>query len=96
MNRTTLEGSKRKAYALIKVIKYCTGSRAKSYQCKFAVHQALEPTSDKLGEAIREIINLPNICVKFSSVHQDLKNLCVTRIEIGDNGLDFEGSFSTG
>ena len=95
MNKQTLEGTKRLVYALIKVVKYCTGSGAKSFQCKFAVHQALAnkvPTNGKMGEAIREVINYPNIRGKFNSVHQDLKDLGVTKIEIGDNGIYFEGN----
>ena len=97
MDSQTLQGTKRQVYALIKVLKFCTGSGAKSYECKFAVYMTLpfrEPTSDKIGEALREVINFANIRGKFDSIHPDLKNIGVTKIEIGDNGLKFEGNSS--
>ena len=96
MNTQTLRGTRRQVYALIKVLKYLTGSSTKSYECKFAVHTVLinkEPTN--IGQAIRDVINYKNIRGKFNSVHQDLKNLGVTKIEIGDNSLNFEGNLST-
>ena len=37
----TLRGLKLSAYALIKILKFCTGSSAKSYQCKFAISEVL-------------------------------------------------------
>ena len=95
MNRDTLNGKHLDVYVLLKVLKFCTDSRAKSYDCKFAVHIVLmgrNITSDKIGEAIREVISYKNIRGKFVSVHQELKNLGVTKIEIGDNGLIFEGN----
>ena len=77
MDKVTLQGTKRQVYALLKVLKYCTGSPTKSYECKFALHLALqkEPKSDKIGEAICEVINNRIIRGKFNSVHKDLKNL---------------------
>ena len=96
MNSATLLGANRQVYALIKVLKYCTGSSAKSYECKFAVHLVLaghqDIPRDKIGQAIRKVINYKNIRGKFDAVHQDLKDLGVTRIEIGDIGLNFEGN----
>ena len=94
MNEDTLKGTKLQVYVLIKIIKFCTGSSAKSYQCKFAVEMVLmnkEPASDKIGEAIRDVINYQNIRGMFTSVHGDLAELGVTRIVIGDSGLHFEG-----
>ena len=94
MHDTTLQGTKIKVYVLLKILKFCTGSSAKSYQCNFAVDQVLlniEPESDKIGEAIREVINYQNIRGMFTSVHGDLAELGVTRIVIGDSGLHFEG-----
>ena len=95
MNSWTLKGSKTKVYSLIKVLKYCTGSDAKSYECKFAVHMALAnkdpPSPDKIGEAIREVINHRTIRGKFSGVHDDLKELGVSKVEIRDDGLEFVG-----
>lgn len=34
LNAETLAGKKLKIYVLIKILKFCTGSSAKSYQCK--------------------------------------------------------------
>ena len=95
MESRTLEGSKTDVYSLIKVLKYCTGSKARSYQCKFAVHDALgmknPPSPDKIGEAIQEVINHKTIRGKFSGVHEDLKEFGVSKIEIRDDGLEFIG-----
>ena len=98
MKSRTLDGTNKQIYCLLKVLKYVTGSSAKSYQCKFAVHNVLQtktPATGKFGQTIQEVINYRNIRGKFNSVHQDLKNLGVTKIEIGDNGLNFEGSNSS-
>ena len=94
MHKDTLRGTKLKVYVLLKILKYSTGSPAKSYQMKFAVDRVFfnkEPASDKIGAAIREVINFHNIRGMFSSVHEDLARLGVTRIVIGDSGLVFEG-----
>ena len=94
MNEGTLRGTKLQVYVLLKISKFGTGSSAKSYQCKFAVNMVLmnkEPASDKIGEAIRDVINYQNIRGMFTSVHRDLNELGVTRIVIGDSGLHFEG-----
>ena len=98
MNEDTLKGTKLQVYVLIKIIKFCTGSSAKSYQCKFAVEMVLlnkEPARDKIGEAILEVINYTNIRGMFTSVHRDLAELGVTKIVIGDRGLHFEGDHLT-
>ena len=95
MNSNTLHGTKIQVYVLLKVLKFCTKSDTKSYDCKFAVHNVLggkEITSNKIGEALREVIRYKNVRGKFDSVHPELKNLGVTKIEIGDNGLIFEGN----
>ena len=83
-------------YVLLKIVKYCTGSSAKSYQCKFAVNMVLnnkEPAIDKIGEAIREVINFEHLRGMFDSVHTDLANLGVTKVKIDDKGLIFEGVY---
>ena len=95
MMHGTLEGSKTQVYSLIKVLKYCTGSSVRSYECKYAMHMALynkdPPSPDKIGEAIREVINHKTIRGNFSGVHDDLKKIGVTNIEIRDDGLEFVG-----
>ena len=86
-------GKKLEAYVLLKVLKYCTGSSAKSYQCKFAVQQVFMNKSiesmEELGAAIKEIIHYKTIRGKFSSVHPDLAAEGITRVEVGEEGLHF-------
>ena len=76
MDEHVLEGKKLEAYVLLKVLKYCTGSSAKSYQCKFAIEQIFMnkkiESMEELGAAIKEIIHYKTIRGKFSSVHPDL------------------------
>ena len=99
MHDQTLQGNKKTIYLMLKIIKFCTGSSAKSYQCKFAIDQTFgsrEPEIGKIGEAIREVINYKNIRGMFSFVHTDLAKLGVTKIVIGDSGLHFEGDLIKG
>ena len=60
MDEAVLKGKKLEAYVLLKVLKYCTGSSAKSYQCKFAVHSVFHnkriESREELGAAIKEIV----------------------------------------
>ena len=80
------------SHILSKVLKFCTGSSAKSYQCKFAVNDVLvnrEPASDELGAALREVIHHSTIRDKFTSVHPDLRARGITRVEVRDDGLFF-------
>ena len=93
MDEKVLEGKKLEAYVLLKVLKYCTGSSAKSYQCKFAVQQVFINKSiesmEEVGAAIKEIIQYRTIRGKFSSVHPDLEAEGITRVEVGEEGLHF-------
>ena len=76
MDDTVLKENKLEAYAILKILKYCTGSSARSYQCKFAVQQVFMnkkiDSMEELGAAIKEIIQYRTIRGKFSSVHPDL------------------------
>merc|ERR1712181_110714 len=89
----TLKGKKLEAYVLLKILKFCTGSSARSYQCKFAVDQTFINTGiesmEEMGTAIKEIINYDTIRGKFSSVHPDLAAEGITRVEVGEEGLHF-------
>ena len=81
------------AYVLVKILKYCTGSSARSYQCKFAVdrvfiNKSIESMED-VGAPIKEIIHYYTIRGKFSSVHPDLAAEGITRVEVGEEGLHF-------
>ena len=90
MDGQTLQGKKLDIYALLKIIKYCTGSSVPSYQCKFAVNRVYR--NKKLwgiDVAINNIIQYHTIRGKFSSVHPDLVAEGITRVEIGKEGLRF-------
>ena len=93
MRDETLKGKKLDAYVLLKILKYCTGSAAKSYQCKFAVDQSFANKSiesmEEVGPAIKEIIQFRTIRGKFSSVHPDLAAEGIARVEVGEEGLLF-------
>ena len=90
MNDKTLKGRKMDAYVLLKILKYCTGSPARSYQMKFAVDQVfLNKSIESMGRAIKEIIHHKTIRGKFSSVHPDLAAEGITRVEVGEEGLHF-------
>ena len=93
MNDETLKGRKLDAYVLVKILKYCTGSSARSYQCKFAVDRVFINKSiesmEEVGAAIKEIIHFKTIRGKFSSIHPDLEAEGITRVEVGEEGLLF-------
>ena len=93
MNDQTLKGKKLELYVILKIIKYCTDSSARSYQCKYAVEEALRNKSiesmEELGAAIKEAIHHYTIRGKFSSVHPDLAAEGITRVEVGKEGLHF-------
>ena len=93
MSGKVLERRKLHAYVILKILKYCTGSSARSYQCKFAVQQVLTnkdiESVEELGAAIKEIIQFNTIRGKFSSVHPDLAAEGITRVEVGEEGLHF-------
>ena len=78
---------------MLKILKYCTDSSARSYQCKFAVKEVFKNKSiesmEELGAAIKEIIHFRTIRGKFSSVHPDLAAEGITRVEVGEEGLHF-------
>ena len=78
------------AYVLLKILKYCTDSPARSYQMKFAVGQVfLNKSIESTERAIKEIIHYKTIRGKFSSVHPDLAAEGITRVEVGEEGLHF-------
>ena len=90
MSDSTLREKKLDTYVLLKILKYCTGSSAKSYQCKFAVsgvfHNKSIESMEELGAAIKEIIQFKTIRGKFSFVHPDLAAEGITRVEVGKEG----------
>ena len=100
MDEQTLKGRKLDLYVLLKILKYCTGSSARSYQCKYAVKDALRMNSiksmEEVGTAIKEVIQHSTIRGKFSSVHPDLAAEGITRVEVGEEGLHFIKQRETG
>ena len=93
MSDDTLKGRKLDVYVLLKILKYCTGSSARSYQCKFAMNETFKNKSiesmAELGASLKEIIHYQTIRGKFSSLHPDLAAEGITRVEVGQEGLHF-------
>ena len=93
MRDETLKEKKLDVYLLVKILKYCTGSSARSYQCKFALQQVLSNKSidsmEEVGAAIKEIIQYMTIRGKFSSVHPDLVAEGITGVKVEEEGLHF-------
>merc|ERR1711971_285176 len=89
----TLQGLKFDVYVLLKLLKFCTGSSAKSYQCKFAISEVLKlrkvTASEEVGSVIKEVIHYHNLRGKFSSVHPELGREGIIRVEVGKEGLHF-------
>ena len=79
-------------HALVKILKFCTGSSAKSYQCKFAISDILGSrylSVEDFGDALREVIHYYTLRGKFSSVHPELRREGIIRVEVGKEGLQF-------
>ena len=80
-------------YVLVKIFKFCTGSSAKSYQCKFAIGEALRNTVltdvEELGDVIQKVIHFYTLRGKFSSIHPELRKEGIIRVEVGKEGLHF-------
>ena len=92
LDDSTFRGLKHSVYVLIKVLKFCTGSSAKSYQCKFGVHKVLnnpDVADEELGKAIQKVIHLKTLRGKFSSVHPELRREGIVRVDVGEKGLHF-------
>ena len=93
MSDKVLMGRKLELYVLLKILKYCTGSSARSYQCKFAAQQVFMnkniESTEEVGAALKEIIQYKTIRGKFSSVHPDLAAEGIAKVEVGEKGLHF-------
>ena len=100
MNKETLKGKKLDMYVMLKIIKYCTGSSARSYQCKYAVDVALTnkniESMEEVGATIKAVIQYKTIRGKFSSIHPDLAAEGITGVEVGEEGLHFIKITETG
>ena len=85
---------KHSEYVLVKIVKFCTDSSAKSYQCKFAISEILKnrnmsDVNELLGDALQEVIHYDTLRGKFSSVHPELRREGIIRVEVGKEGLNF-------
>ena len=92
LNDTALNGLRHHVYVLIKILKFCTGSSAKSYQCKFGIKNVLRNrvvAAEDLGKAIQEVIHFKTLRGKFSSVHPELRREGIVRVDVGKEGLHF-------
>ena len=92
MTDKTLYGSKLSVYVLIEILKYCMGSSAKSYECKHAIHKSLTENifpPEKVGQKLREVITFHTLRGKFSSVHPELREEGIVKVEVGDEGIHF-------
>ena len=80
-------------YVLIKILKFCTGSSAKSYQCKFGISEVLRNRDvsdvEELGDVIQRVIHYYTLRGKFSSIHPELSREGIIRVEVGTEGLHF-------
>ena len=79
-------------YVLIKILKTCTDSSAKSYQCKYSVQEILvgvDPDKIGVGKAIKKVLEYKTIRDKFSSVHPDLAKMGFSGVEVTDGGFKF-------
>merc|ERR1719264_268670 len=92
LNNTTLHGLRHHVYVLIKILKFCTGSSAKSYQCKFGIDHVLKNrvvAAEELGKAIQDVIHYQTLRGKFSSVHPELRQEGIVRVDVGKEGFHF-------
>ena len=88
-----LRGIRLSVYVLIKILKFCTGSSVKSYQCKFAIGHSLRnrvvSDLEELGDLIQEMIYFWTLRGKFCSVHPELSREGIIRVDVGKEGLQF-------
>ena len=92
LDQFSLLGKKREVYVLLKVLKFCTGSSAKSYQCKYAIDERLHnlnPEKIYFCDALTNVLQFPSLRGKFSSVHGDLRAEGINGVEITKDGFRF-------
>ena len=64
MDQDTLKGPKLDLYVLLKIIKNISGSKAKSFDLKYAVNQTYKgriPEREKMGEEAIKVLNYTTI-----------------------------------
>ena len=92
LDQFSLLGKKREVYVLLKILKFCTGSSAKSYQCKYAIDERLHNLNQEkidFCDALTDVLQFPSLRGKFSSVHEDLRAEGITEVEITMDGFRF-------
>lgn len=86
---------------LAKILKWLTGSKAKSYEIKFVLFDthlgSLKDISEsEFGAALQEVIHCRQIRGKFNSVYPDLRAKGVTRVEVSSQGITFHRDMTDG
>ena len=92
MKEKTLLGARKNIYQLLKILKYCTNSSAKSYDCKYAVHQVFrnkEPMENELGRSLKEVMDHFTIRGKFSNVRKELLDQGIKCIKLYKTSIKF-------
>ena len=92
LNEQTLEGSKLKVYAMLKILKYLTKAPVTSYKVKFALAEVLsnrQLSEDGIGSAIQDVINHPSLRGKFNGVRTELIKEGICTVEVTHEGLHF-------
>ena len=90
----TLTDTREKIYQMLKILKYCTGSTVKSYECKYAIHVALRNKilSDELiWDGLKEVMGHGLLRGRFSGVRRELMELGVEHIELNEDSINFVG-----
>merc|ERR1712106_937925 len=68
---------------------------AKSFQLKWAVDTIFmnsSPDREKLGQALHQVMDHRTVRGMFGGVHQDLQDLGITEVKVGDKEVEFVGS----
>ena len=76
-------------YVLIKILKFCTGSPAKSYAINDTLRNRDVSDVKELGKIIQKVIHYYTLRGKFSSIHPELRREGIIRVEVGKEGLHF-------
>ena len=94
VDQTSLAGSRKLIYSLMKMMKYFTAAPVTSYKLKFSVHSTFhnkEPAADDLGNSLKKVMDHYEIRGSFGSVRKELKELGVEKIVLHPNNMDFIG-----
>ena len=81
---------------MMKILKLITQPRPKltSYNIKYAVQMVLAnmtPTDNQIGECIRKVFEFETMKGRFDSIHEELAEMGLERVEVTNKGLQFVG-----